>query len=74
MPTLTDYGYQGTGIGLHHPSKKPPGSSHLRLHTDTHAHNALPRGTRALGECAATELKQHRRTLNRITLSPLPDR
>jgi hypothetical protein len=70
LPTLADSGYQGAGIGIHHPVKKPKGSSHLQLHADTQAYNTLLRGVRALGERAAAELKERWRTLKRITLSP----
>lgn len=70
LPTLADAGYQGAGIGIHHPFKKPRGSSHLRLHPDTHTRNALLRGARALGERAAAELKERWRTLKHVTLSP----
>lgn len=41
LPTLTDSGYQGSGIGIHHPFKKPQGSSHLHLHADTHVQREL---------------------------------
>src|SRR6266545_3277879 len=58
LPTLADSGYQGPGTGVHHPFKKPAGSSHLRLHTDTQTYNALLRGLRALGERTAAELKE----------------
>ncbi|WP_406209652.1 IS5/IS1182 family transposase [Streptomyces sp. NBC_01017] len=70
LPTLADAGYQGAGIGIHHPFKKPRGSSHLRIHPDTRTRNALLRSVRALGERAAAELKERWRTLKRITLSP----
>jgi len=70
LPTLADSGYQGAGIGIHHPFKKPRGGSHLQLHPDTRTYNALLRGVRALGERAAAELKERWRTLKRITLSP----
>lgn len=70
LPTLADAGYQGAGIGIHHPHKKPQGSSHLHLHADTHAYNALLRGVRALGERTAAELKERWRALKRVTLSP----
>jgi hypothetical protein len=70
LPTLADAGYQGAGIGIHHPFKKPAGSSHLRLHPDTRAYNTLLRGLRALGERAAAELKERWRTLKRVTLNP----
>jgi hypothetical protein len=70
LPALADSGYQGAGIGVHHPFKKHRGSSHQRLHRDTQAYNALLRGVRALGERTAAELKERRRTLRRVTLSP----
>jgi hypothetical protein len=70
LPTLADSGYQGAGIGIHHPVKKPKGSSHLHLHADTQTYNAMLRGVRALGERAAAELKERWRTLKRVTLSP----
>lgn len=70
LPTLADSGYQGAGIGIHHPHKKPCNSSHLRLHADTQTYNALLRGVRALGERTAAELKERWRALKRITLSP----
>jgi hypothetical protein len=70
LPTLADSGYQGAGIGVHHPFKKPRGSSHQRLHPDTQTYNTLLRGVRALGERTAAELKERWRTLRRVTLSP----
>ncbi|MZE54940.1 IS5/IS1182 family transposase, partial [Streptomyces sp. SID5770] len=70
LSTLADSGYQSAGIGIHHPFKKPRGSSHLRFHPGTQTRNALLRGVRALGERAAAELKERWRTLKRITLSP----
>lgn len=70
LPTLADSGYQGAGIGIHHPHKKPKGSSHLHFHADTQTHNALLRGVRALGERTAAELKERWRALKRVSLSP----
>ncbi|MGW8948445.1 transposase family protein [Streptomyces sp. NPDC055709] len=70
MPTLADSGYQGAGIGVHHPFKNPSGGSHLRIHPDTQTRNALLRGVGALGERAAAELKERWRTLKHVTLSP----
>jgi hypothetical protein len=70
LPTLADCGYQGAGIGIHHPFKKPRGSSHQRLHPDTQTYNTLLRGVRALGERTAAELKERWRVLKRVTLSP----
>jgi hypothetical protein len=69
MPTLGGSGYQGAGIGVHHPYKKPRGSPHQRFHPDTQTYDSLLRGVRALGERTAAELKERWRSLKRITLS-----
>lgn len=70
MPTLADAGYEGTGIGVHVPVKRPAGKPTEALHADTRTYNSLLRGTRALGERTAAELKQRWRTLKHVTLSP----
>lgn len=70
LPTLADSGYQGAGLGIHHPFKKPHGTSHPDLHVNTRTYNTLLRAARALGERTAAELKERWRTLKRITLSP----
>jgi hypothetical protein len=71
LPTLADSpATRERGIGIHHPFKKPHGTSHPHLHVDTQTYNALLRGARALGERTAAELKERWRALKRITLSP----
>jgi hypothetical protein len=70
LPTLADAGYEGAGIGVHVPVKRPAGKSSEALHADTRTYNALLRGLRALGERAAAELKERWRTLKYVTLSP----
>ncbi|MET8748375.1 hypothetical protein [Streptomyces sp. NPDC004728] len=40
------------------------------MHADTQTTNSLIRGIRALGERAASELKQRWRTLQYVTISP----
>jgi hypothetical protein len=69
-PTLADKGYIGAGTGILVPVRRPKGQSEQALHTDTRTTNSLIRGVRALGERAAAELKQRRRTLQHVTLSP----
>ncbi|GAB3181392.1 transposase family protein [Streptomyces incanus] len=68
LPILADKGYIGAGILL--PVLRPKGRSEQALHTDTRTTNSLIRGIRALGERAAAEIKQRRRTLQHVTLSP----
>jgi hypothetical protein len=70
LPTLADKGYQGAGIGVHTPVKRPKGKSEKVLHVDTRMFNVLLRHVRALGERTAAELKQRWRTLQHVTLSP----
>jgi hypothetical protein len=70
LPTLADSGYEGAGIGVHAPVKRPAGQSADTLHADTRTHNALLRGLRALGERTAAELKERWRTLKYVTISP----
>ncbi|WP_160050793.1 transposase family protein [Nocardiopsis sp. FR4] len=70
LPTLADKGYQGAGIGVHTPIKRPTGKGEGALHADTRMYNALLRHVRALGERTAAELKERWRTLKRVTLSP----
>ncbi len=62
IPTLTDKGYTGAGIGVHHPVKG------RGLDADTNGYNALLTGLRALGERANAELKGRWRCLRRIRL------
>lgn len=72
LPTLADKGYigAGIGIGIHVPIRRPKGRSEQALHADTRTRNNLIRGIRAPGERAAAELKQRRRALQRVTISP----
>lgn len=64
LPTLTDKGYQGAGIGIHHPVKGD------HLDPDTTCRNALLSRLRALGERANALLKTRWTALNRIRLCP----
>ncbi|MEU3051509.1 transposase family protein [Streptomyces sp. NPDC006984] len=70
VPTLTDAGYQSAGIGVHHPIKKPHGTSHQHLHPDNRTYNALLHGIRALGERTAAELKARWRALGASPSAP----
>ena len=70
LPTLADKGYQGAGIGIHVPVRRPRGRSEQALHVDTRMRNALIRHVRALGERTAAELKERWRALKHVTLSP----
>ncbi|MGW4966122.1 transposase family protein [Nonomuraea sp. NPDC004186] len=70
LPTLADKGYIGAGIGILVPIRRPQGQSEQALHADTRTTNNLIRGIRALGERAVAELKQRRRALQRVTISP----
>jgi len=64
LPTLTDKGYQGAGIGVHSPVK-----GH-NLHVGNASYNMLLTALRALGERANAELKQRWKCLRRIRLCP----
>jgi DDE superfamily endonuclease len=64
LPTLTDKGYTGAGIGIHVPIK-----GH-HLDPDTTTANLLLTCLRALGERANALLKTRWRALNRIRLCP----
>ncbi|MFJ5840901.1 transposase family protein [Streptomyces shenzhenensis] len=70
LPTPADKGYIDAGTGILIPVRPPKGRSEQALHTDTRTTNNLIRGVRALDERAAAELKQRRRTLQHVTLSP----
>jgi hypothetical protein len=70
LPTPTDKGYIGAGIGIHVPVRRLEGQTEQTLHADTRATNALIRDQRALGERTAAELKERWRALKRVTLSP----
>jgi hypothetical protein len=68
LPSLGDKAYQGAGIGIHTPIKKPVGGN--VLDPDNRTHNALINGLRALGERAMALLKTRWKALHRITLCP----
>ncbi|GGY15454.1 transposase [Streptomyces minutiscleroticus] len=70
LPTLADKGYIGAGIGIRLPVRRPKGQSEQALDADTRTTNALIRGTRALGERTAAELKERWRALKHVSLSP----
>jgi DDE superfamily endonuclease len=48
LPTLADPGYDGAGIGIHMPVKRPADGRDLDI--DTRTRNALQRSLRCLGE------------------------
>jgi len=64
LPTLTDKGYEGAGIGVHSPIKGRD------LDAENRSYNALLTAVRVIGERANAELKQRWRCLRRIRLCP----
>ena len=64
LPTLTDKGYTGAGIGIHVPTKG------RNLAPDTATRNSLLTAMRALGERGNAILKTRWATLRRIRLCP----
>jgi DDE superfamily endonuclease len=68
LPLLADSGYEGAGLGVHVPVKRPAGGGELDV--DTRTRNALLRGLRCLGERGFALLEQRWRTLQHLTLSP----
>lgn len=68
MPLLADCGYEGAGIGVHVPVKRPAGGGELDI--DTRTRNALLRSMRCLGERGFALLEQRWRTLRHLTISP----
>lgn len=68
LPTLSDGGYEGAGIGVHTPIKQPAGDQ--TLHLDNRTYNALLRGLRCLGERGFAVLTGRWRTLHHTTASP----
>ena len=60
VPTLTDKGYKGAGIGVHSPIKGRD------LDVDNRSYNTLLTAVRAIGERANAELKERWRCLRRI--------
>ena len=68
LPVLADSGYEGAGIGVHVPAKKPPGGGDLDVGTRTR--NALLRSLCCQGERGFALMSQRWRTLQRVMLSP----
>jgi hypothetical protein len=64
VPTLTDKGYEGAGIGVQSPVKG------CGLDVAHQSYNTLLTAIRAIGERANAELKQRWRCLRRIRLCP----
>ncbi len=64
LPTLTDKGYHGAGIGIHVPLKG------RNLHPDNQTRNTLISALRAPAERANALLKRTWKALERITLCP----
>jgi len=68
MPTLADSGYEGAGIGVLTPVKKPAGNQDLDIGTRTR--NALLRDLRCRGERGFALLTQRWAALQHVTASP----
>jgi hypothetical protein len=68
VSTLADKGYQGAGIGVHTPFKKPRNGNALDV--DNRCHNTLLTRLRCLGERAMAVLTQRWQILQKITLCP----
>jgi hypothetical protein len=68
LPVLADSGYEGAGIGVHVPVKKPAGGRELDLNTRTR--NLLLSSLRCRGEHGFALLSQRWQTLQRVMLSP----
>jgi DDE superfamily endonuclease len=68
MPTLADLGYEGAGIGVLTPVKRPSGN--LELDTGTRTRNALLRDLRCRGERGFALLTQRWAALQHITADP----
>lgn len=64
MPTLTDKGYTGAGIGIHSPTKG------ANLATDNRTQNLLITALRAPAERANALLKSSFKALRRVTVCP----
>jgi hypothetical protein len=67
LPILADSGYEGAGIGVLVPVKRPAGGE---LDIDTRTRNALLRSLRCQGERGFALMTQRWRCLQRVTLSP----
>jgi DDE superfamily endonuclease len=68
MPTLADLGYEGAGIGILTPVKRPGGNQELDVGTRTR--NALLRDLRCRGERGFALLTQRWAALQHITADP----
>ena len=68
LPTLSDNGYDGAGIGVFTPVKQPTDGRPLDI--DTRTYNALLRGLRCLGERGFALLTGRWRALRHFTTSP----
>jgi hypothetical protein len=68
LPTLSDNGYDGAGIGVFTPVKQPTDGQVLDV--DTRTYNALLRGLRCLGERGFALLTGRWRALRHFTTSP----
>jgi DDE superfamily endonuclease len=68
LPTLSDGGYDGAGIGVFTPAKQPSDGRELDINSRTY--NALLRGLRCLGERGFAPLVGRWRALRHITASP----
>jgi hypothetical protein len=68
MPTLADLGYEGAGIGILTPVKRPAGNQ--ELDTGTRTRNALLRDLRCRGERGFALLTQRWAALQHITADP----
>jgi hypothetical protein len=64
LPTLTDKGYVGAGIGIHVPTKG------RNLHADYQTCNAMISALRAPAERANALFKRIWKALERVTLDP----
>ena len=64
LPTLTDKGYVGAGIGIHVPTKG------RNLHRDNQTRNSMISALRAPAERANALLKRTWKALERVTLDP----
>lgn len=67
---LADSGYEGAGVGVRTPIKRPPEVDERRWHADNRAHNRLLRGLRCIGERAMAVLTGRWRALHHTTMSP----
>ncbi|RKN03377.1 hypothetical protein D7319_31740 [Streptomyces radicis] len=67
LPTLTDMGYIGSGIGIRTPVKRHPGNQLAEEHL---AYIAVQTALRAIGERGNSLLKTTFKALRRVTLNP----